>query len=177
MKQSDCFELGHITKPRSFKGEVIVYLDTDSPEEYLEMESVFVEINRQLVPFFIEQIRPHKGKNVRVKFEGINSEEEAKAVVKKKLFLPLELLPELDTQDFYHHEVIGFSIHDQQVGNIGEIADIVESNTNPIFKIEHPGGEEILIPIADEFIVNVDKDQKQIVVNCPEGLIELYLNE
>ncbi|MBL4705172.1 MAG: 16S rRNA processing protein RimM [Flavobacteriales bacterium] len=176
MKKEDCFELGHITKPRSFKGEVIIYLDTDSLEEYLEMESVFVEINQQLVPFFIEDIRPHKSNNIRVKFEGIDSESDAKALVKKKLFLPLTLLPELDTQDFYHHEVIGFNVEDKQHGDIGVIADIVESNTNPIFKIEHPSGQEILIPVADNFIEKVNKEEKRIFVNCPEGLIELYLS-
>lgn len=177
MKKDDCFELGHITKPRSFKGEVIAYLDTDSPEEYLEMESIFVEIKQQLIPFFIDHIRPHKKNNVRIKFEGIDNEEAAKSMVKKKLFLPMELLPELDTQDFYHHEVIGFKIEDINYGNIGIIADIVESNTNPIFKIDHPKGIEILIPVADDFIQNVDKENHKIIIKCPEGLIDLYLND
>ena len=177
MKKEDCFELGHITKPRSFKGEVIIFLDTDSSEEYLEMESVYVEINQQLVPFFIDEIRQHKTNNIRVQFEGVDSAEAAKRLVNKKLFLPIELLPDLDTQDFYHHEVIGFSIHDKSYGDIGTIADIVESNTNPIFKIDHPSGDEILIPVADNFIEKVDKNSKTIFVNCPEGLIELYLNE
>ena len=95
----------------------------------------------------------------------------------KKLYLPSEMLPDLDAQDFYHHEVIGFDIEDQNRGNIGTIADIVESNTNPIFKIDHPNGEEVLLPVADEFIVNVDKENQKIIVNCPEGLIDLYLNE
>ncbi len=177
MTKNDCFELGHITKPRSFKGEVIVYLDTDSPEEYLEMESVYVEINGQLVPFFIDAIHPHKARSIRVKFEGIDSEEDAKSMVKRKLFLPLDLLPDLDQQDFYHHEIIGFTVEDESYGTVGIIEDVVESATNPIFKIEHPSGKEVLIPIADEFITNVNKDQKVISVNCPEGLIELYLDE
>jgi len=177
MIKNDCFELGHITKPRSFKGEVIIYLDTDSLDEYLEMESVYVEINEQLVPFFIDSIFLYKANSVRVKFEGIDTEEAAKAIVKKKLFLPLDLLPELESDDFYHHDVIGFTIQDKHHGDIGIIADIVESSTNPIFKIDHDSGQEILIPVADNFIEKVDKPGKQIFVNCPEGLIELYLNE
>ncbi len=177
MKRDDCFELGHIARTRSYKGEVIVYLDTDNPGEYLEMESVFVEIKQQLVPFFIEQILPHKKNNVRIKFEGVDTEESAKSIVKKKIFLPVVLLPDLDAQDFYHHEVIGFSIEDINYGNIGVISDIVESNTNPIFKIDHPKGMEILIPVADDFIKNVDKDKHKIITSCPEGLIELYINE
>ena len=141
------------------------------------MESVFVELNQQLVPFFIDDIRPHKANTVRVKFEGVDSEDQAKSMVKKKLFLPLDFLPDLESQDFYLHEVIGFEIVDRNHGEIGTIADIVESNTNPIFKIDHPNGNEILIPMADDFILNVDKQNRRIEVACPEGLIELYLDE
>jgi len=176
MKKNDCFELGHITKARSFKGEVIVYLDTDHPEEYVELESVFVELNEQLIPFFIEQIRPHKKNQIRVKFEGIGSEEDAQVVLKKKLYLPLSLLPELNEQDFYHHDVVGFKVEDKRHGNIGVITDIVESKVNPIFKIEHSEGQEILIPVADEFIDKIDKNKRTIFTNCPEGLIDLYLD-
>ena len=176
MKKHDCFELGHITKLRSFKGEVIVYLDTDHPEEYEELESVFVELNEQLIPFFIEQIRPHKKSQIRVKFEGIESDEDAQVILKKKLYLPLNILPELNEQDFYHHDVVGFKVEDKRYGNIGVITDIVESKVNPIFKIEHSEGQEILIPVADEFIENIDKSKQTIFTNCPEGLIDLYLD-
>jgi len=176
MKKHDCFELGHITKLRSFKGEVIVYLDTDHPGEYLELESVFVELNEQLIPFFIEQIRPHKKNQIRVKFEGIGSEKDAQAILKKKLFLPLNLLPELNEQDFYHHDVIGFKVEDRNYGAVGVITDIVESDVNPIFKIEHSEGQEILIPVADNFIDKIDKSKQTIFTNCPEGLLDLYLD-
>lgn len=176
MASDDYFELGWVTRPRSFKGEVIAYLDTDHPEDYLEMESVFVEINGNLIPFFIDFIQQQKQKHFRIKFEDVDTEEQARSLVKCKLYLPQEILPELDEQDFYLHEVIGYTITDVNDGELGELKEIVENKTNPLFQIEHSSGAEILVPMSDDFIRNIDKENKLITVECPEGLIDLYLS-
>src|SRR5690554_7152506 len=96
MRKKDCFYLGKIAKKFSFKGEVLVYLDTDEPELYTELESMFVDINGHLVPFFIEKAVLHKEKFLRTQFEDINSEETADDIVGRDVYLPLTFLPELD---------------------------------------------------------------------------------
>ena len=82
MRKEDCFYLGKIAKKFSFKGEVLAYLDTDEPELYQNLESVFVEINKSLVPFFIESSSLHKEKFLRIRFEDIQTEEEADEINK-----------------------------------------------------------------------------------------------
>ena len=151
MRKEDCFYLGTIVKKHSFKGEVVIKLDTDEPELYKNMESVFVDLGGNLVPFFIKKSSLSKGTLLRVHFEGVNSEEEADFIIKSGIYLPLDLLPKLEGNKFYFHEIIGFNVIDQTHGNIGEIVHVNDKAAQPMFEIEN-GDVEIFIPMIDDFI-------------------------
>lgn len=174
MKKEDCFYLGKIVSKFSFKGEVLIKLDTDEPESYVKMESVFVNYNKNLVPFFIEKSSLHKSDLLRVKFEDVDSEEGADDLMKAEIYLPLNLLPKLEGDKFYFHEVIGFKIVDHSFGEVGVIKYINDSTAQALFEIDR-NGVEILIPMNDEFIDTVDRKTNTVFVNTPEGLIDLYL--
>ncbi|MBN9283610.1 MULTISPECIES: ribosome maturation factor RimM [unclassified Flavobacterium] len=175
MRKEDCFYLGKIAKKFSFKGEVLAYLDTDEPEMYEDMESVFVEFNKNLVPFFIESSSLHKNDFLRIRFEDINSEEEADKLLGCELYLPLTMLPKLEGNKFYFHEVIGFDVEDSRLGVIGKIVSINDSTAQPLFEILN-GETEILVPMIDNFIVKIDRENSKVVMDIPEGLVDLYLN-
>lgn len=174
MQKKDCFYLGKIVKKYSFKGEVLAKLDTDQPEIYEHLDAIFLELRNNLVPFFIEQSQLHKSELLRIKFEDVDSEADADAIMKSHLYLPLDLLPKLEGNKFYFHEVIGFNIKDKNFGEVGIIKAINDSTAQSLFEIDR-NGVEILIPMNDEFIIEVDRDNKTILVDTPEGLIDLYL--
>ncbi|TYA70005.1 ribosome maturation factor RimM [Seonamhaeicola marinus] len=174
MKKDDCFYLGKIVKKYSFKGEVLVKLDTDQPDLYENLDAIFLNFKNNLVPFFIEKSQLHKSDLLRIKFEDVDTEADADALIKTELFLPLELLPKLDGNKFYYHEVIGFTVKDKNFGDVGIITAINDSTAQALFEIDR-NGVNILIPMNDEFIVEVDRDNKIITVETPEGLIDLYL--
>jgi len=174
MRKEDCFYLGKIAKKFSFKGEVLIYLDTDEPELYEDMESVFVEFGKNLIPYFIENSSLHKNDFLRVRFEDVKSEAEAEELLGNAVYLPLKMLPKLTGNKFYFHEVIGFAVEDKRLGVVGVIQSINDSSAQPLFEVLK-GDIEILIPMIDHFLVEIDRKNKKVKMDLPEGLIEMYL--
>ncbi len=160
MRKEDCFYLGKIAKKFSFKGEVLAYLDTDEPELYENMESVFVEFNKNLVPFFIESCSLHKNDFLRIRFEDMNTEEDADAIMGNAIYLPLKMLPKLTGNKFYFHEVIGFEVEDKRLGIVGKIQSVNDTTAQPLFEVLK-GDVEILIPMIDHFLVKIDRRKQK----------------
>lgn len=174
MQKEDCYYLGKITKKHGFKGNLILHLETDEPGMYQNMESVFIETNGVLIPYFFESSTPHTKGKLLVKFEDITPEE-AEKLINKSLYLPLEELPEMEGTAFYYHEIIGYTVIDSEKGEVGIIKNVNDSGVQALFEIEFQG-KEILIPIVDEWILEIDREKKTILMETPEGLIDLYLN-
>ena len=174
MRKDECFYLGKIAKKFSFKGEVLIYLDTDEPEEYQNMESIFVEINKNLVPYFIENSSIHKNDFLRVQFEDVKNEEEADYLLGSEVYLPISMLPKLEGNKFYYHEVIGFEIEDKTLGVFGKIVSVNDTAAQPLFEVLN-GNVEMLIPMIDQFLIKIDRENKIVLMDLPDGLIQLYL--
>ena len=173
MTKDECYRLGNITKPFGYKGQMVFYLDVDSPQDYADLDSVFIETKTGLVPYFFKVDNINGNKAV-VTFEDLTPDE-AHALAGHDLYLPLDLLPKLTGNQFYFHEVIGFRVVDSQHGDIGTLQSIIEYPAQPLFQIDKDG-KEILIPIIDPVIKLVDRENKTLHIDAPNGLIELYLN-
>lgn len=175
MTKADCFQLGYIAKLHGFKGEVSLFLDVTNPNDYINLDVIYIDINNQLTPFFITSFRLKNKGFASVKLEGIDDETAAKKLLRKSVYLPENLLPELDGDEFYDHEVIGYKVIDENHGEIGVVNDVFDNAVNPLFQILK-GDVEILLPIQDEIIQQIDKENRTIHVKAPTGLIELYLS-
>jgi len=174
MTTKDCFYLGKIVKKYSFKGELLAKLDTDEPAIYENLEAIFIEVSGTLIPFFIEKSQLHKSDLLRLKFDDVTCEADADALLKSDLYLPLDLLPKLEGDKFYFHEIINFQLIDENFGPVGSVKGINDTTAQALFEVDRDG-IEILIPMNDDFIKKLDRINKTITVNTPPGLIELYL--
>ena len=172
MTLDKCFQLGHITKPHGYKGNVVLFLDVDDSSEYRNIDALFLKMGESLVPFFIIK-SDVKGKQLILQLEGVTNEEEAENLRGKEAYLPLELLPKLKGNQFYFHEVIGYTVEDEKQGIIGEIKAIMEHSANPLFICDYKG-TEALLPFHDHVLRKVDRAKKIITLDLPEGLLELY---
>ncbi len=175
MDLKDSIYIGQIAKLHGYKGGVSLFLDVTHPEEYMDMESFFIEIDGILTPFFVESFKLKNKGFAAVKFQGIDTEQEARSLLKKKVFIPESELKELDESNFYDHEVIGYEVEDIVKGEIGKVTAIADLKQNPLLVIEFKD-KEILLPIFEGLIIKVDRKLKRLKVKAPDGLIDLYLN-
>ena len=151
MNKADCFHLGYVAKLHGFKGEVSLFLDVTNPEDYETLEALFIEINGQLSPFFIQEFKLKNKGFAAVKFEGVNSENEARILLRKNLFLPAQILPPLSGKNFYDHEVVGFTVIDESFGEVGIIETIIDLLVNPLIQIMK-GSKEVLVPLIEGIV-------------------------
>ena len=175
MDLNDSINIGQIVKLHGYKGGVSLFLDVTHPKEYLDIESFFIYIDGILTPFFVESFKLKNKGFAAVKFQGVDTEQEAKRLVKKKVYIPEAELKILDHSEFYDHEVIGYDVEDMVKGHIGKVSGVADLKANPLLIIDF-NEKEILLPLIDQLIVHVDRDLKKLKVNAPEGLIDLYLD-
>jgi 16S rRNA processing protein RimM len=175
MDKKDCFYLGYTVKQIGYKGEINIQLDVDNPESYSNLGSVFIEINEQLIPFFIEKVQIRDKGQAVIKIEGVDTPIQAEELLGNSLYLPLNMLPPLTGNNFYFHEVEGFTVIDDVHGDIGIVKQVLEFPRQAVLQVLK-GEKEILIPISDEFILDVNRSEKIIRTATPEGLVEMYLS-
>jgi len=174
MNISDCYYLGRITKPWGTKGQMVLFLDVDTPDDYAQLDSAFVEIKGRLVPHFF-RIDQLSGNRAVVTFEEMDADQSA-ALAGHELYLPLSMLPKLEGNKFYYHEVEGFAVVDSRHGNIGTLTQVIDYPAQALFQIDNQG-TEILVPVVDQVIDRVDRDAKTLYITAPDGLVELYMGQ
>lgn len=175
MNKDACFELGYVEKTHGLKGEVVIVLDVDYPEDYEDMESVFLEIKGKLIPFFVEELQLRGSKAI-VKFEDIDTLPKAQALKGMLLYLPLTELDELEEDEFYFHEVKGFTIEDDKLGTLGIVLDIYELPMHEVVAMNYKG-KEVLFPLNDQIVYKVDRENQTLYTQLPDGLLEVYLDD
>ncbi len=176
MDKDNCFLLGYIAKVHGLHGEVVAVLDVDNPENYEDIEHVFVAQNSRLVPHFLEHFVLQPNHRALTKFEGFDSVDEAADLVGSELYLPIKDLPELKEDQYYFHELIGFAVHDEVHGELGPVAQIYDLQTQDLIGLEFKG-KEVLIPIQDGIVLKVDKAAKKVYCRLPDGLLDIYLED
>ena len=171
MNRSDTRLIGNLVKLHSFKGRYVLVSDTEINEEIENWESVFLEIEGLLVPFFINYINLTSDTSAIIGFEDIDSSEKASEFLHTAVF-QLSSLAGNEKNEVQPELLSGYKVIDKNKGNIGTIDKILDFNQNLLFRIVKDK-QEILIPVHDEFILSVNHKKREITVEVPEGLLDL----
>lgn len=175
----DCIRIGTIVKPIGTEEAFSVSLLHTHHLKELKMESVFVAINGNLIPFFISSLSFHKGNKAHIFFEDVTSPHIKEELIGKDLYLLQEqvALPEEPDEDYPLDLLVGFTVKQLQTENttIGEVVAVDETAAHPILVISsQQQGEEILLPAIPEFVKKINREKSVIFITPPPGLLELY---
>ncbi len=176
MTKDDCFYFGYIVKPIGYEGFFAVKAETDDIQRYSSLSSIFIDLNGTLTPFFIAATQVKDKEIIWLKADGFNTSDDIQSLIRKEIYLPLNLLPKLKGNKFYYHEIVGFKVIDEVHGDIGNIKDVIELQHQTILQIMKDY-TEILVPLNNDILKEVDRENKSLKINAPEGLIEIYLNK
>lgn len=174
MLKEEAFYIGYITKTKGLKGELQLYFEFDAYED-LDLDVVFADMNAKMVPFFVESHKLYPNSTGLFYFEDLDHIDKAQALVKKKIYMPLNKMPERDEDDFTYEDLKGFVVSDETHGQLGEILEVNEYPQQFVATVLYKE-KEILFPLNEAIIIEIDDEENTLLVDLPEGLIELYLN-
>ena len=172
MTIEESFYIGYISKTRGLKGEVQLFFEFEDYEE-LDLDVIFVEVNKKLVPYFLETVKLHNNSTAYATFEDVDHIDKAQELVRRKMYLPNDKMPERDPDDFRYTDLVGFLVIDEQQGELGDITNVQEMPQQFIATVDMDG-KELMFPLSEDLILDIDIEEEIIEVDLPEGLIDLY---
>lgn len=171
MDKDSCYKVAQIVRTHGIDGGVILKFINSYPEDFTELESVFIDLDDILVPFFIESYRVRNTETSILKLEDISTDFLAKEIIYKDVYIFKQHIDE-DEDDVSLLRLVGLVAIDTSGKTLGTIKGILEIPNNDQFEIDN-NGEELLIPVNDDWIEDIDLDKQIIEFNLPEGLLDL----
>jgi len=174
MKAEEAFYIGYITKTKGLKGEVQLYFEYDEPE-LLDLDVVFAEINGKMVPFFISSYKLQPNNTGNFFFDDVDHIDKAQPLLRKKIYIPLSKVPEREDEDFHYNDLKGYIVSDETQGELGEIIEVNEYPQQFVATISYRN-KEVLFPLNEDMILEIDEERQTLLIDLPEGLLDIYLN-
>lgn len=173
MTIEESFYIGYVSKTRGLKGEVQLFFEFEDYAD-LDLDIIFVEVNKKLIPYFVDTVKLQNNSTAYATFEDVDHIDKAQALVRKKIYLPNDKMPERDPDDFRWSDLVGFLVVDEEHGELGEIIDVTEMPQQFIATVELEGGKQLMFPLSEDLILGIDGEEEVIEVDLPEGLVDLY---
>lgn len=169
-------EIGKTKKPHGVKGELKVFVDDAYFEDLMQVKVVFIKVRGTFMPYFVESIRG--GQFIILKLEDINTREDALEIGGKELALrEADILEDeertLEVEGLEYDHLVGFEIIDAQEGRVGKIEEIIEMPQQEMAMVRYKK-KEMLIPLNDDFIIEVRENSQEVLMDLPEGLLDIF---
>lgn len=164
---NNLLEIGQIVNTRGLRGEVKIMPWCDDAEIFEELDYVLIDEKE----YNIEYVKYHKN-FVILKLDGINNIETAETYKNKIVMVERETLGELPEGTYYICDLIGCTVKTTNGQVLGEIDDIIKTGSNDVYSVKNKEGKQVLIPVIDEVVLEVNIDEKYVIVELLKGLID-----
>ncbi len=167
--ENNLLEVGKIVNTHGLRGDVKVVPWMDYPEEFEELSTVWLKTRRELKKLTLSSVKYQKN-NLIVKFKEISDINEAEQYKNCVLLAEREELGELPEGVHYIVDLIGLTVVDESGAEIGKIADVFNTGANDIYDVKREGKKNLLLPVIDDVVKNIDIEGGKVTVHIMEGL-------
>lgn len=169
----DLISIARVARPQGIRGEVIADLLTDFPERFASLDEVLVRrAGGEIVTLPLEGARLHKGR-ILLKFAGYDDMNAAEGLRGVQVCITPDQLVELPEDTWYDFDLVDCVATTTGGERLGLVTEVQRFGAAPLLVVKGPGGREFLIPFARSICVEIDPANKRIVVDPPEGLLDL----
>lgn len=176
IREEEVYKIGVLTKTHGVSGELNMTF-TDDVFDRVEAEYLVFHIDGIFVPFFMEEYRFRSQTTVLVKFEGIDTEEQARCMVGTEIYFPKALVEENRDGEYTWSYFTGFTVIDNEYGKLGSVVAVDDTTMNVLFVIRNASGKEYLVPATEELIDDIDHKGRKLYMTLPEGLLNMEEQE
>lgn len=164
--------VGKLMKPHGINGEITVLLTADV--DLAALRCVFLEVDGIYVPFFLNSVRPKSSETDLISIDGIADERQAAGLCQSILYALREeaISDECSEDGLYASDFVGFTVNSSEK-TVGKIIDLDDTTDNYLFIIETPDGRNVMVPVADEYVVDIDTENRIITLDLPDGLLDI----
>lgn len=159
--------VGFLRRPHGIRGEIVMDLHTDFPERLKRGRKMFV--SDEYKPVTIQSVREHQN-GVLIKFNGIDTPEDAGQLRNQWVFVKAKDVPPLPEGHIYQYQLIGFKVVDENDVLLGELAEIIETGANNVYVVKDESGRELLLPNIPAVVLDLDTVHRLMRVHLLEGL-------
>ena len=164
------FRVGVITNTHGLKGEVKVFPTTDDADRYYDLKEVVINPEKENITLKIKNVRFFKNLVI-VKFEGIDDINDVEKYKGKDLYVSRENAVPLEENEYYIADLIDMDIYDEEGNKIGVLYDVMQTGANDVYVINLDDCRELLLPVIDETVLDVNLDENKITVHILDGLL------
>ena len=176
MRQAEFIPVGGVAKPHGIRGEFCIKSYADSPSLFGAVKTLYLrDGDTPPRPATVRSWREHKGM-VLLTIDGVTDRDQAEALRGLEVLVREQDLPDLDEGEHYFYQMIGCRVVLTDGTEVGELTGFYQTGGQDTWVIVNSDKAEILLPAVPEFVLDIDLDTETIVIEPPEGLLDLYLN-